>query len=196
MKLVGITGGIGMGKSTAMEILQRRGQAVVDTDHLARQIVEPGQPALDEIRAAFGPELFGEDGRLRRDLLAARVFSRPDELRKLETILHPRIRQIWEQQAAQWKREGRSGFVVIPLLFETGTQVAFHAVVCLACSAETQLVRLRQRGWSDEEIRKRQAAQWPVEKKILASQHVIWTEGPVAVHEMQWGKILAGLGVA
>src|ERR1700745_599585 len=119
MKLYGLTGGIGMGKSTTEKLLRERGIAVVDTDLIARQIVEPGQPALSEIKTLFGPDILGADGRLRRDELARRVFGDATARKNLESILHPRIRAIWQEQVEAWRKEGRpAGVVVIPLLFE------------------------------------------------------------------------------
>ena len=92
MKLFGLTGGIGMGKSTSASLLSLGGVPVIDTDIIAREIVEPGQPALTEIAATFGRELIDAEGRLRRARLAEIVFSAPNKLRELEAILHPIIR--------------------------------------------------------------------------------------------------------
>src|SRR5712675_3208822 len=119
MKTIGLTGGVGMGKSTTARFLSERRVSVIDTDILARELVAPGQPALAEIQAAFGPSVTGPDGSLRRDELAARVFSNPAERQILESILHPRIRQAWvvliDVLAA---RNVPECVVVIPLLFE------------------------------------------------------------------------------
>jgi len=90
MKVCGLTGGVGMGKSTAAQFLRERGARVVDADELAYQLVQPGQPALAEIRKAFGRDIVAPDGRLRRDELAQIVFTDPAARKKLEAILHPR----------------------------------------------------------------------------------------------------------
>jgi len=92
MKLFGLTGGVGMGKSAAAQILLRCGVSLVDTDLLARRVVEPGQPALKEIREAFGDAVIAPDGQLRREALAKIVFSETAARQKLESITHPRIR--------------------------------------------------------------------------------------------------------
>ena len=92
-----------MGKSTAASLLGQRGVTIVDTDLLARQLVEPGQPALSEIQLAFGAEMLAPDGVLRRDLLARRVFSDSTARKTLEDILHPRIRKLWQSQLAEWR---------------------------------------------------------------------------------------------
>lgn len=192
MKLFGLTGGIGMGKSTCARLLARNGVAVIDTDVVAREIVEPGTPALEEIARHFGPEAFDAQGRLDRAAMARIVFGSSEKRKELEAILHPRIRERWLDQVAQWRQEGReSAAVVIPLLFETGAQNCFDAIVCVACSAATQQERLRARGWSGEQIQQRLDAQWPLEKKMAGATHVIWTEGDPAIHEQQIDRILA-----
>lgn len=192
MKLFGLTGGVGMGKSTSASLLEQRGVPVIDTDVIAREIVEPGEPALQEIVSTFGRELLDAGGRLRRSALASIVFSAPDRLKQLEAILHPRIRERWMAWAEERRHEGRpSAVVVIPLLFETAAQSHFSAVVCTACSAATQQERLRARGWSEQQIEQRLAAQWPIEKKMAASNYVVWTEGDVALHERQVGRIVS-----
>src|SRR5919108_1136347 len=178
MKTFGLTGGIGMGKSTAAQLLEQRGIPVVDSDAIARQVVEPGQPALEEIRQAFGETIVGADARLRREELARRVFTDVIARRTLEDILHPRIRAVWQAQMDGWRTEGKAVAVaVIPLLFETSAANQFDATICVACSAATQRLRLRARGWSDEQINQRIAAQLPVDQKMALADYVVWTEG-------------------
>ena len=193
MRVFGLTGGIGMGKSTAAQILGRRGIAIIDTDLIAREIVEPGQPALAEVAAAFGGSVIDASGTLLRAALAGIVFSSPEKLKQLEAILHPRIRERWLAHIEKWRSENRAvGVVVIPLLFETSAQAHFDAVICTACSTTTQRERLRKRCWSEQQIQQRLAAQWPVEKKVAASNYVVWTEGDMAVHEDQLERIVVG----
>jgi len=197
MKLLGLTGGIGTGKSTAAGLLAARGVPVIDTDEIAREIVAPGQPALAAIIATFGKELLDGEGRLRRAALADLVFSSPQKRRELESILHPIIHDRWLAQAQAWRSEGRGlGVVVIPLLFETEAQSHFDAILCTACSAETQLGRLRARGWPEPQIQQRLAAQWPLEKKIAASHFVLWTEGVMELHRLQLDRVLESLPAA
>jgi len=183
-----------MGKSTSGALFQARTIAVVDTDELARLIVEPGQPALDEVREAFGEDIVGKDGRLRRGELAKRVFAEPAARLRLESILHPRIRQLWHAQVEAWRAEGRTAAVVIiPLLFETKAEAELDATICVACSATAQRERLLARGWPAEQIAQRIEAQWPVEKKIALSDYVIWTEGEPDLHAQQIERILGSL---
>jgi len=195
MKLFGLTGGIGMGKSTAAEILGQRGIPFVDTDAIAREVVAPGQPALVEVQRLFGPEIVGADGRLRRDELARRVFADDDARRKLEAVLHPAIRKIWLAQTESWRAEGKPvGVVVIPLLFETNAASHFDATICVACSGATQRKRLLARGLSDGQTDQRIKAQLAIEEKMLRADYVVWTEGSAEVHAEQLARIIPPRG--
>lgn len=180
-----------MGKSTAGDLLRQLGLPVADTDLIARQLVEPGQPALEEIRADFGPGFIGPDGRLDRPQLARLVFTDDSARARLERILHPRIRAVWEREAETWRAAGRTrGAVIIPLLYETNAAPLFDAVICVACSEASQRRRLAERGWDESEIRRRNAAQWPVEKKIDASDYVVWTDTTLEAHAAQLARIV------
>lgn len=181
-----------MGKSTVAQLLQQRGIPVVDTDVLARKVVEPGQPALAAIQEMFGAAVLGPDGALRREELARRVFASDMSRKQLEAILHPRIRALWQAQVEEWRATGvRLGVVVIPLLFETNAAKSFDKVVCVACSAASQQQRLAARGWSAEQIQQRIASQWPTEKKMTLADLVIWTEGSPEVTLAQVDRLLA-----
>ena len=190
MKVFGLTGGIGMGKSAAAELLQATSLPVIDTDALAKALVEPGQPALQEIQQAFGTQILSH-GRLSREKLAAEVFSDVEARHRLEAILHPRIRLAWKEQVERWRSDGKPlAIVVIPLLFETGAESEFAATICVACSPETQRQRLLARGWSAEEIQRRIAAQWAVERKMALSNFVVWTEGALSVLSAQLARVV------
>jgi len=180
-----------MGKSTSARLLRSRGVPVVDTDDLAREVVEPGQPALAEVLAAFGREMAGPDGRLRREELARLVFADATARQRLEAILHPRIRERWRAQIETWRTEGRPlAVVVIPLLFETKAEAELDATICVACSAATQQQRLLARGWSPEQIEQRVQAQWPIETKMARANYLIWTEAALDVHDAQIERVL------
>ena len=194
MKVCGLTGGVGMGKSTAAGFLLTSGVRVIDTDDLARELVQPGEPALTEIVVAFGKEILGAEGQLQRAELARRIFASAPARQKLEAILHPRIRARWAAQIEAWRRENCPlAVVVIPLLFETDAEKHFDKILCVACSPAAQQARLRERGWPPEQILQRIAAQLPVEQKIARSHHVLWTEGTLEVHRRQITTILARL---
>ena len=189
--LYGLTGGVGMGKSAAADCLRARGIAVVDSDAISRQVVEPGQPALADLRAVFGAKIIGTDGRLDRAAMAKIVFADAEARKQLEGILHPRIRAVWQSLVAAWRAEGRpAGVAVIPLLFETGAQSQFERTICVACSTASQRDRLRARGWTEEQSAQRIAAQWPVEKKMAAADYVVWSEGGLDVLAEQLKRII------
>ena len=194
MKLCGLTGGVGMGKSTAAGFFSELGARIVDTDDLAHELVEPGQPALAEIQVEFGAGLIAADGRLRRDELARIVFSDGDARKKLEAILHPRIRDRWQKQVEAWRKENcRVAMVAIPLLFETGAEKEFDKIICVACSPAGQRERLRGRGWPADQIEGRIASQLPAEQKMARSHYVIWTEGSLESHRRQARKVFQKL---
>jgi dephospho-CoA kinase len=196
MKLIGLTGGVGMGKTTCSDFFQQVGLPVVDTDVLARDLVAPGQPALQEIRAVFGDALVDDEGALRRGTLAEMVFADEAKRGELESILHPRIRAAWLNRADAWRARGcEAGVVVIPLLFETDAASSFAATLCAACTAASQEGRLAARGWSPEMAARRIAAQWPVSRKMAAADHVVWTEGRMEATEAQLRRLLARLQV-
>jgi dephospho-CoA kinase len=191
MNTIGLTGGIGMGKTAASDLVAQRGIPVLDTDLLARQLVEPGQAAIHEIAAVFGNQFLDEQGHLRRGDLARLVFEDASARQRLETILHPRIRRLWLSQIALWRAQGRPlALVVIPLLFETGAEREFNATVCVACSSKTQNHRLRTRGWSEHQIQQRINAQLPVEQKIARSDFVLWNEANLDVLADQLDLVL------
>jgi dephospho-CoA kinase len=194
MKLCGLTGGVGMGKSTAAGFFSELGARIVDTDDLAHELVEPGQPALAEIQVEFGAGLIAADGRLRRDELARIVFSDVEARKKLEAILHPRIRDRWQKQVEVWRKQNcHVAMVAIPLLFETLAEKDFDKIICVACSPAGQRERLRGRGWPADQIEGRIASQFPVEQKMARSDYVIWTEGSPASHRRQAGDIFQRL---
>jgi dephospho-CoA kinase len=194
MKLCGLTGGVGMGKSTAAVFFLQFGARVVDTDDLAHELVQPGQPALAEIGREFGKHLIAYDGSLKRTELAKVVFADTAARKKLEAILHPRIRERWQAQVAAWRAEGcRVAVVAIPLLFETGAENQFDQIICVACSPAQQRERLLARGWTPDQISGRIAAQLPVEQKMARSNFVIWAEGSLETHRRQAAEIFAKL---
>jgi dephospho-CoA kinase len=195
VKVLGLTGGVGMGKSTASQLLIERGLPLVDTDDLARDVVERGRPALVEVTARFGSQILGPDGCLRRDELARIVFADAAARKDLEAILHPRILELWRKQVAVWRGQSLPlAVVVIPLLFETGAEKELDATICVACSAATQRRRLLERGWSPEHIEQRISAQWPVENKIALADYVVWTEAGLDVHAQQLDRIISIIG--
>ena len=130
-----------MGKSATAEILARHGLSIADTDILARNVVEPSQPALADIRKTFGDSVISADGSLRRDVLARIVFSDPQARQKLEAITHPRIRESWKRQVEQWRdaSESRRQRAWSSHYCSKRTRKSeFDATICVACSTATQ----------------------------------------------------------
>ncbi|HTA94850.1 MAG TPA: dephospho-CoA kinase [Verrucomicrobiae bacterium] len=194
MKLCGLTGGVGMGKSTAAGFFLQRGARLIDTDEIARELVRPGQPALAEIKKEFGEGIISSIGELKRAELAQIVFTDTVARKKLEAILHPRIREHWLAQIEIWRKEDCPlAVVVIPLLFETQAESQFDKIICVACSAKTRRERLLARKWTSEQINQRIAAQMPVEEKIARADFVVWTDGDLDAHARQLDRILAKL---
>lgn len=156
--VVALTGGIASGKSAVSAAFARRGIPILDADLIAREVVEPGQPALDAVVAAFGSGILGPDGRLDRTALRAVVFAQPAARQRLEAILHPAIRQAFT--AASASAGGPYQVHAIPLLAESGRAAEYERVLVVDCPRETQLQRLLSR---DQETPERAAA-------ILAAQ--------------------------
>ena len=190
-RVLGLTGGVGMGKSTAARLLKKVGLPVVDSDDLTREAVQPGTEGLAEIADEFGEEFLKADGSLDRDKMASTVFQDEAARKRLEAIIHPRVRTVWEKQIDQWREQKRPvGVVVIPLLFEVDLQDSFDAVLCVACTANTQRARLRERNWDDAQITARIAAQMDIAQKMDLADHVLWNEGAPELLMDQMKEIL------
>ena len=191
-RVLGLTGGVGMGKSTAARLLKKVGLPVVDSDDLAREAVHPGTEGLAEIADEFGEGFLKADGSLDRDKMASKVFQDEAARKRLEAIIHPRVRTVWEKQIDQWREQKWPvGVVVIPLLFEVDLQDSFDAVLCVACTANTQRARLRERNWDDAQITARIAAQMDIAQKIDLADHVLWNEGAPELLMDQMKEILS-----
>lgn len=192
---VGLTGGIATGKSTVSRMLRELGAWIVDADEAARKAVEPGQPAWHEVRRVFGEEYFLPNGQLDRGKLGELVFADEAARRKLESIIHPRVFELMEKEAAQRELAGDKIVVFdIPLLFETGYQKVDKTVVVYA-PVEVQLERLIARnGLTRAEAEKRIAAQMPIEEKVSRADYVIDNSGSLestrrAVHAL-WQRLV------
>ncbi|OFP31666.1 dephospho-CoA kinase [Corynebacterium sp. HMSC068G04] len=180
MKLIGLTGGIGSGKSTVAELLVQEGWVLVDADRIARDIVEPGQPALTELAEAFGQDVLLPDGSLDRGRLASRAFASAEKTAVLNSITHPRIQEE-TQERFEAARQGGAEFVVydMPLLVDKGLHRDMDATIVVDVDAEERVRRLVEyRGLDEDDARRRIAAQIPDDVRRAAADFVIDNNGP------------------
>lgn len=189
MRLIGLTGGIGTGKSTVAVMLVARGAALIDADLLAREVVEPGTPALAEIAAEFGPGVLLPDGALDRAALGAVVFGDEAKRLRLNAITHPRVRELMVHRVAAALASDAPLLVVdIPLLFEGELQGGFEGVMLVWAPEPVQVERLVSRnGLPEDEARRRIATQMPVDDKRALATWVIDNSGSLAAASAQVG---------
>ncbi|MGW2230120.1 dephospho-CoA kinase [Streptomyces formicae] len=179
MLKVGLTGGIGAGKSEVSRLLVARGAVLIDADKIAREVVEPGTPGLAAVVEAFGREVLAPDGSLDRPKLGGIVFADPERLAVLNAIVHPLV----GARSAELEESASGDAVVVhdvPLLTENGLAPLYDLVVVVDASPETQLDRLvRLRGMSEDDARARMAAQATREKRLEIADVVIDNDGPI-----------------
>jgi dephospho-CoA kinase len=168
MLRLGLTGGIASGKSTVGAMLREMGFPVLDADALAHKLIEPGQAAYDDVTREFGPSIIGADGRVDRTKLAAIVFADRGKLDRLNAIVHPRVEEALVRQFEEWERNGvrDAAFVEAALIVEAGIRNKLDGLVVAWCKPEQQFERLRARGLSEEEARRRIAMQLSVAEKL------------------------------
>ena len=199
MLLVGLTGGIGSGKSTVARLLERRGAVLIDADQLARDAVEKGTPGFDRVVDAFGPEVVTPDGDLDRPALAARIFSDPERKSTLEAIVHPEVARRFSDQVDAYRATDRIVVYVSPLLVELGLAPAFDVVVVVTASPHLRVSRVASdRGLSPDEVRGRMAAQATDEQRAEVAGVLIDNDGSLAELEPQvdrlWADLMARAG--
>lgn len=190
MLLVGLTGGIGSGKTTVASLLETRGAVVFDADLLARDAIAPGTPGHERVLERFGPNVLAPGGGIDRDALAALVFADPAARRDLEAIVHPEVRRLFAESVEAY--EGTDAVVVFsaPLLVETGMHTAFEVLVVVSAPTDTQVDRLlRDRGMSESAIRQRIDAQLPLEEKAAVADILIDNEGTLEELEGQVDRV-------
>ncbi len=185
---IGLTGGIGCGKSTVASLFSRLGIPVIDADALARELVEPGEPALRAITERFGETILRPDGTLDRAKLRARVFDDPEARRDLEAILHPRIRSAMKERLAQL--EAPYAILEIPLLLEAGWQKAVDRILVVDTPPETQIARLLKRGGiTRTEAEKIIATQLDRERRLAAADDILLNDVDIKMLEEQVNRL-------
>ncbi|MFU8804601.1 MAG: dephospho-CoA kinase [Bradymonadaceae bacterium] len=185
--IVGLTGGIASGKTTVSRIFSDLGAVIIDADLLAREVVQPGRPALEEIRQAFGDAVVTSDGSLDRPALGTIIFSDAEARARLEAITHPRIAEAMIEAARSAAGEGRTWVIYdAALIVEKGHHHWLAALIVVACSKETQIERLMARdGLDREEAEARLRAQMPLEDKTAVADYVIENEGSIEATRRQ-----------
>ncbi len=189
MLRIGLTGGVASGKTTVARLFAERGATVIDTDRIAREVVEPGKPALAALVQALGPGILGRDGSLDRGRLRRRIFDDAGTRRKVEEILHPAIIAELERQSAA-AAPGPYQVLVIPLLVEGGHSALVDRVLVVDCPEELQVERLARRdGETPESARRVLAAQATREARRAAADDLVLNDGPAAELAPQVGAL-------
>lgn len=190
MLLVGLTGGIGSGKSTVARMLQQRGAVVFDADVLAREAVGPGTPGHAAVIERFGANVLAPGGELDREALASIVFADPAARRDLEAIVHPEVRRLFAEGSEAFRDTDRIVVFSAPLLVETGMHTAFDVLVVVSATTGTQIERLmRERGLAEDSIRARIDAQAPLEAKAEVADFIVDNEGSLEELEGQVARL-------
>ena len=194
--LVGLTGGIATGKSTVSEILRQLGGEIIDADQLARDVVEPEQPAWKQIVAEFGRGVVTAEGTLDRKKLGAIVFADPERRKRLEAITHPAIRARFQARLDELAAQGFAGIVVFdaPVMIESGNYKNMDRLVVVVTDDATQAARLQERDGTDEaEGRRKIASQMPLAEKAKLADYVIDNSGAREATAAEVRRVFAAL---
>lgn len=177
--IIGLTGGIATGKSTATKMIKSLGFPVVCADQIARNVVQPGKNAYKQIVKIFGKDILRKDNRLNRQKIAKIVFANLFKRKKLESIVHPEVKKELRRFIQFHQLKNPACIVLdIPLLFETKLDTICDKTICIATSRQTQMERLiTNRHMPKEHALKRIGSQMPIKKKTKLADHVIWNEG-------------------
>jgi len=195
MLRVGLTGGIGCGKSTVATMMRALGCHVIEADPLAHKLIEPGQPAFQEVVRAFGADILHFDGHVDRGKLGAIVFADVDKLLRLNAIVHPRVLKELEKLFSEYAVANPRGIAVIEaaLLIEAGYVKHLDRLVVAWCKPEQQMERLLARGMSREQIEQRLGAQMPLDEKRRRADDVVDCSVPLEETRAQVEQLVAKL---
>lgn len=190
--IIGLTGSIASGKSTVSKMLKQLGYPIVDADEIARLVVEPGTSVIEKIGITFGQEVLNEDGSLNREILGERIFGNVEEREKLNSIIHPAIREEMMRQREEHLAAGANTIIMdIPLLFESKLQSFVEKIIVVSVTPEVQAQRLIARNQLTEiEASKRISSQLPMKIKEAGADAVINNNGTVEETEKQLQEII------
>jgi dephospho-CoA kinase len=180
MLIVGLTGGVASGKTAASQFLKEEGAYIIDADQIARELVQPHKPAWNELIRAFGKEILQEDGSIHRKKLAEKVFADPKERKRLNQILHPRIKEEMGRRTKEIGQKDPKAIVVIdaPLLVELGDHQEMDKLIVVTSTQTQQIERLKDReGIGPKEAQKILSSQMPLGEKVKLADFVIGNEG-------------------
>lgn len=195
--VVGVTGGLGSGKSTLCRLLAERGLAVIDADRVAREVAAPGSPVVAELARAFGGDVVLPDGRLDRAAVAARALADPAAQARLNAILHPPIRARLRAEVERLGRAGEAAVVVEAALILEGGHRPFYDLLVVVVAPEAEKVRrATERGMSTEEARRRLALLWPDERKAAAADRIVRNDGTLAELAAEADRLAAEIRAA
>lgn len=189
--IVGLTGGIAAGKSTVSKMFKDLGAYLIDFDELAREVVKPGKRAWQKIVEYFGNDILNEDLTLNRQKLGELVFHDPKKLRKLNEIVHPEVFREDQKITDEILSKNPRALIIkdIPLLTEAGAQKLVEKIIVVYASSQTQLERMIERGFNEEEARARIDAQAPLEEKLKYADFIIYNDGPLEDTRKQVAEI-------
>ncbi len=196
--IIGLTGGIASGKTTIGQLLVEHGALLVDADQVAREVVLPGEPALEAIASVFGQAVLQPDGSLDRAALGRIVFADQHLLKKLESITHPAIRTRMQERIAAYKETNPNSLIVadVPLLFETNQESLYEGIMVVYIPAELQIKRLMERnGYDREEASRRVGLQMDIEEKRARANWVIDNSGSLQDSKRQIDLFWTSLGL-
>jgi dephospho-CoA kinase len=193
MVRIAVTGGIACGKSLVGRFLSDEGIPVCEADELAHDQMKPGSRSFLEIVRLFGKGILGREGSIDRQRFGRRVFSKPLELARLNAIVHPHVKRAWSRWLAKRSRDSRVAAVIVPLLYEVGAGKGWDAVICVAAWEDIQIRRLKDRGLSEADARKRMRAQMETDRKTELADFVVMNNGTEEMLREQTRRVMRSI---